>query len=174
MKTMVTEILRKPYGRTVMPEPDGTFRAEIIEFPGCIAIGETAVEALTSLEDVATSWLEVAISKKQTIPEPIESVDGFSGKLVVRLPKSLHKKAAHMAAKDGVSLNQFILSSVAEQIGGKAVAAQIRQRFAAVLGAPRFFNTATSGEAISYGTTLAALPGPAVRSLLTLTGPSDA
>jgi len=116
------EYLKKPYGRFVVPEPDGTFRAEIIEFPGCIAVGDTAAEALANLEDVAASWLEATIAKGQRVPEPIENV-GFSGKLVVRLPKSLHKKAAHVAARDGVSLNQFIVSSIAEQVGAKSVGA---------------------------------------------------
>jgi antitoxin HicB len=110
------EYLKKPYGRTVVPESDGTFRAEIIEFPGCIAVGDTAAEALGNLEDVAASWLEATIARGQHIPEPIENT-AFSGKLVVRLPKSLHKRAARMAAQDGVSLNQFIVSSIAEQVG---------------------------------------------------------
>jgi predicted RNase H-like HicB family nuclease len=120
------EYLREPYGRVVVPESDGTFRAEIIEFPGCIAVGDTAAEALSNLEDVASSWLEATIAKGQNVPEPIENV-GFSGKLVVRLPKSLHKKAAHMAAREGVSLNQFIVSSVAEQVGAKSSSAGVRQ-----------------------------------------------
>ena len=114
------DYLKKPYGRVVIPEGDGTFRAEIIEFPGCIAIGDTAAEALANVEDVAKSWLEVTLAKGQHVPEPIDNV-GFSGKLVVRLPKSLHKKAANLAARDGVSLNQFIVSSLAEQVGARAV-----------------------------------------------------
>lgn len=114
--TTAAEILKKPYGRTIVPEPDGTFRAEIVEFPGCIATGDTAAEALAKLEDVAESWLEAVLLKTQPIPEPIENIDGFSGKLVVRLPKSLHKKAAHMAARDGVSLNQFIVAGIMNMI----------------------------------------------------------
>lgn len=110
------EYLKKPYGRYVVPESDGTFRAEIIEFPGCIAVGNTAAEALANLEDVAASWLEATIARDLRVPEPVENT-AFSGKLVVRLPKTLHKKAARMAAQDGVSLNQFIVSSVAEQVG---------------------------------------------------------
>ena len=117
-----TEILKRPYGRVIIAEPDGTFRAEIIEFPGCIAVGDTAVQALTSLESVAESWLEATIAKGLRVPEPIESVE-YSGKLVVRLPKTLHKKAAHAAAREGVSLNQFIVSCVAEQVGSRADAA---------------------------------------------------
>ena len=119
MALAVEDYLKKPYGRVVVPEGDGTYRAEIIEFPGCFAVGETAAEALASLEDVAASWLEILLEKGKAVPEPIES-GGFSGKLVLRLPKSLHKKAAHLAERDGVSLNQFIVSCVAEQVGSKA------------------------------------------------------
>jgi predicted RNase H-like HicB family nuclease len=99
-----------------VPEEDGTFRAEIHEFPGCIATGDTETDALAALEDVALSWLESVMAMGKAIPEPIENLR-FSGKLVLRMPKTLHKKAALAAERDGVSLNQFIVSSVAEQIG---------------------------------------------------------
>lgn len=126
-KTMaLAEYLKKPYGRFVVPESDGAFRAEIIEFPGCIAVGETAAEALANLENVAASWLEATLARRQRIPEPIENI-GFSGKLVVRLPKTLHKKAAHMAARDGVSLNQFIVTSVAERVGARSSSTPVGQ-----------------------------------------------
>lgn len=114
--TNATEILKKPYARVVVPESDGTFRAEIHEFPGCIAVGETASEALSVLEEVAESWLESALANRHLIPEPIEIVD-YSGKLVLRLPKSLHSKAAFASKRDGVSLNQFISTALAVYIG---------------------------------------------------------
>jgi len=68
------------------------------------------------LERVAESWLEATIAKGQRVPEPTEMV-GFSGKLVLRLQKSLHKKAAYLAAREGVSLNSFIQTAVAEHVG---------------------------------------------------------
>src|SRR5262249_45755652 len=113
------DYLRMPYGRVVVPEADGTFRAEIIEFPGCIAVGDNAAEALATLEEVAVSWLEATLDRGQRVPEPIEN-SGFSGKLVVRLPRSLHKKAAYQAERDGVSLNNFIVSSIAQQVGDRS------------------------------------------------------
>ena len=118
------EYLKRPYGRVVVPEPDGTFRAEIMEFPGCIATGDTAAEALASLENVAESWLEATIARGQHVPEPMEG-GGFSGKLVVRLGRDLHRRAAHMAANEDVSLNQFIVSSVAEHVGGRLAVGQM-------------------------------------------------
>jgi predicted RNase H-like HicB family nuclease len=116
------ELLKKPYGRLVIPDDDGTYRAEMMEFPGCIAIGDTAPEALSNLENVAESWLETALANGQSIPEPMDNVD-FSGRLVLRLPKSLHQRAAYAADRDGVSLNQFIVGALAIQVG----AAEARQ-----------------------------------------------
>lgn len=143
-----TEYLKKPYGRVVLPEPDGTFRSEIIEFPGCIAVGDTASEALANLERVASSWLEATLAKGQRVPDPIDSI-GFSGKLVLRLPKSLHRKAANAAARDGVSLNQFIVSSVAEQVGTRARPVVIYQTARANLNLQFAFTSDASGRDIA-------------------------
>jgi hypothetical protein len=63
--------------------------------------------------------LEGTVARGLRVPEPVDS-NGFSGKLVVRLPKTLHKKAAHVAAREGVSLNSFIVSSLAEQVGTRS------------------------------------------------------
>lgn len=153
------EYLKRPYGRIVVPESDGSFRAEIIEFPGCIAVGDTESKALSRLRDVAESWLESTIARKQRVPEPIEST-GYSGKLVVRLPKSLHRKAAQQAARDGVSLNQFIVSSVAEQVGLQSVSSIQSQTFMTLI--PAGFIAAPFQRLSSGGqqTTLAAGSSP--------------
>jgi predicted RNase H-like HicB family nuclease len=110
------EILKKPYARMVTPDTDGTFLAEIVEFPGCFATGKSASEALHNLESVAVDWIETALEQGQDIPEPMESID-YSGKLVLRMPKNLHKRAALWADREGVSLNKFIVTCVAEHVG---------------------------------------------------------
>lgn len=114
-----TEILKKPYARMVMQDTDGTFTAEIVEFPGCIAVGDTAAEALSKVDEVAVDWIAATLEQGQDIPEPMEAA-GFSGKLVLRMPKGLHKRATLYAERDGVSLNQFIVTCVAEQVGSRA------------------------------------------------------
>ena len=114
-----TEIMKMPYARLVLPDGDGGYAAEIVEFPGCIAIGSTAAEALENLDSVGVDWIETALEQGQNIPEPIDAA-GFSGKFVLRMAKSLHKKATLFAERDGVSLNQFIVTCVAERIGTRA------------------------------------------------------
>lgn len=112
----VDDYLKLPYTRSVIPQPDGSFHAEILEFPGCIATGETPEEAYRVLEEVAESWIEASIEVGRTIPPPLESHD-YSGKTVVRMPRSLHRKAAIVAQRNGVSLNHFIVSAIGVAIG---------------------------------------------------------
>jgi antitoxin HicB len=111
--------LRMPYTRLLVPEEDGSYRAEILEFPGCIALGDDAAEALAELEAVAEDWIDAAMEMGSPIPRPLEETD-YSGRLNLRLPKSLHRKAALAADFDGVSLNQLIVASLSEYVGQKA------------------------------------------------------
>jgi antitoxin HicB len=115
-KMAPTDYLKRPYTRLIVPEEDGSFRAEILEFPGCLALGDTAARALETLEEVAESWLESALARGQSIPEPIESNE-FSGKLVLRLPRQLHRRATFSAEHDGVSLNTYIVTALATYVG---------------------------------------------------------
>src|SRR5579859_1482230 len=66
----VADILKMPYSRVVVPDESGTFTAEIFEFPGCIAVGATAAEALANLEEVTSDWVSTALEQGQDIPEP--------------------------------------------------------------------------------------------------------
>jgi predicted RNase H-like HicB family nuclease len=113
------DYLRRPYARLVIPDADGSYFAEIVEFPGCFADGKTAAEALENLESVAIDWLNTIIAQGQDIPDPMDSND-FSGKLVLRMTKGLHKRAALWAGREGVSLNQFITTCLAEAVGERA------------------------------------------------------
>jgi predicted RNase H-like HicB family nuclease len=113
------DILKRPYARVLIPETDGQYTAEIMEFPGCVAFGSDAAEALKNLEEVAQDWISAAIEQGQNIPAPLESAE-FSGKLVLRMPTGLHRRAAICAQREGASLNQFIVTCLAEAIGEKS------------------------------------------------------
>ena len=117
MKT-AKEYLKEPYSRVLIPEVDGTYSADILEFPGCFAEGRTPDEAYANLEKVAASWIEAALEQGQEIPLPIEAHD-FSGRTALRIPKSIHKQAAKFAEMDNTSLNQFFLTAVAARVGAE-------------------------------------------------------
>lgn len=51
-------------------EPDQAFVVEVPELPGCMADGETAVEALQNVDVVISEWIETAMENGIAIPEP--------------------------------------------------------------------------------------------------------
>jgi predicted HicB family RNase H-like nuclease len=113
----IRDYLKKPYTRVLIPdEESGTFTAQILEFPGCIAQGASPAEAYERLEAAAESWIDAALELQQEIPSPSAEAQ-FSGRFALRLPRSLHRQAAQLADAEGVSLNQFIVSTLAEKVG---------------------------------------------------------
>ncbi len=111
------EYLKLPYARVLVPDPEaGGYTALIVEFPGCIAEGDSSEEALKNLQKAALGWLEASIEMGHDIPQP-DAHNDFGGKVALRLPRSLHRRATEQARRDGTSLNQFIVSAVAERVG---------------------------------------------------------
>jgi predicted RNase H-like HicB family nuclease len=128
-----SELLKKPYTRALIPdEESGTFTARLMEFPGCFAQGDTPAEAYQRLEAAAESWIEAAIEMHQTIPPPASDAD-FGGRFALRLPRSLHRQAAELAELDGISLNQFIVSTLSEKVGAVGCFRSLAQQFRAVV-----------------------------------------
>ena len=117
MKT-AKSYLTLPYARIVIPTEPSGFHAQILEFPGCFAQGETLEEAYSNLENAAESWIEVCLAQGHSVPEPSSS-QTFSGRIVLRLPKSLHKQATRLAERDQTSLNTFLLSAVSSKVGAE-------------------------------------------------------
>lgn len=105
-----------PYTRELIPEPEGGWFVHVKELPGCMSQGETPEEAMEMIADAMELWLETALDHGMAIPEPRMDED-YSGKFVVRLPKSLHRKCVEHADEDEVSLNQWVVSALSETIG---------------------------------------------------------
>jgi len=118
MQTRPDEILKAPYSRVLIPEEDGTFSSEILEFPGCFAQGKTADEAFGNLEKAAKVWIEASLAQGLNIPSPAIN-HNYSGKIALRIPRSLHKRASQMAARDATSLNQFLVAAIASRVGAE-------------------------------------------------------
>lgn len=135
MKRSTQDILNKPYARILIRDEDGTYTAEILEFPGCYAEGDTPTEAIDDLEEAAASWIEAAIEQGQEIPEPLDTY-GYSGRINLRLPKSIHKLAARFAQKEGVSLNQYFASAIAARIGAEELCNRLVERIKECLDQP--------------------------------------
>lgn len=97
-------------------EADREYVATFEAFPGisCLAPDprQAASEALDLLDEVITDM----IADGEPLPPP-DKVTFPSGRITLRLPRSLHRTLTHLAEQEGVSLNTLILTSLAERVG---------------------------------------------------------
>ena len=110
-KEKVKKYLNMPYSfviNQISDESGEYFVARVLEFEGLIGTGNTYDEAYRDVKDAMESYIETKIANGIKIPLPMDSID-YSGKFVVRLPKTLHKLLSKKAKEEGVSLNQYAL-----------------------------------------------------------------
>ena len=103
-------------------DQDQGFIAIAPDLPGSSSFGETEAEALTELDQAIEAWIEAARAAGNAVPAPSRpaSLDLPSGKVLVRMPKGLHRRAALCAEREDVSLNQFIVACLAEAVGERS------------------------------------------------------
>lgn len=104
---------------------DTGYFAEIPDLPGCMTFCEEFDQLEEMIEDAKKAWFEMSIEDNVEIPEPKEDKD-FSGRFLLRLPKSLHRKLSNQAERDGVSLNQHILNLLSEEFSAQETMIKIR------------------------------------------------
>ncbi len=89
-------------------EEDKGFIAVIPDLPGCSAFGETEEDALREVKVAQELWIKTAKKEGRKTPRP-SSENIYSGKILARTPKSLHKALMEKAKQEGVSLNQLVV-----------------------------------------------------------------
>jgi predicted HicB family RNase H-like nuclease len=94
----------------------------VAELPDVAVYEDSFQEAYLAITHVITDLKEMANEAGRTFPLPAEvKEEEYSGRVTLRLPKTLHRKAAGFAEREDVSLNQLLVSFIAEAVGGKAV-----------------------------------------------------
>src|SRR5579862_6605208 len=105
MKTL-EEYMELPYTIELTADRDDEgaagYIAQVKELPGCVSQGATIEEAAARIRDAMAGWLSVAIEDGVDIPEPRED-DSYSGRFLLRLPRSLHAELARQAEEEGTS-----------------------------------------------------------------------
>jgi predicted RNase H-like HicB family nuclease len=108
-----------PYTVKVEPQDDGKgiyYVAKVVELPNLIMTGETREEALKDLEAVKKEWIQTYLELGNKMPVPIVSRK-YSGKIIVRMPPTLHEVLTKLAENEGVSFNQYMISTLARCAG---------------------------------------------------------
>jgi antitoxin HicB len=93
--------------------------ASVEELPGCTSHGKTSDDALGGIQSAMAKWIEVALVEGREIPEP-KSATSHSGRLLLRMPRTLHADLTRASEREGVSLNQFITDVLAAAVVWRA------------------------------------------------------
>lgn len=92
-------------------DEDEGYIAEVPDLPGCSAWGATEIDAASEAKKAIRAWIKAAKAAGNTIPlaSTMAPLESYSGKFVVRVPRSLHARLARKARTEGVSLNQYVM-----------------------------------------------------------------
>ena len=108
-----------PYRVEVYAEEDGSgLTAAIPDLPGCLTSAETMEDLWEMVAEAKELWLETALEDGDYIPEPAPvEAEEYSGRLLVRLPRYLHRQLALRAERENTSRNQLVVAMLAEGMG---------------------------------------------------------
>ena len=110
----IEEYLSMPYKKVVYQTNDSgeaAYFAEILELDSCFAEGDSETSALHNLNNAFRVYIKLAQKKKMPIPMPFATSD-YGGKVLVRMPPTLHFRLSMIAKSEGVSLNHFIVNAI--------------------------------------------------------------
>lgn len=108
------------YTITIRKETDDgetCYVGTVAEFRNVSVYEDTHEAALAAIRDVLTTIAKMAEETGQPLPAPqAESGESPSGRITLRMPRSLHAKVIRRAEQDDTSANQVINIAVAEYL----------------------------------------------------------
>jgi antitoxin HicB len=119
----VEEYAKLPYHVLLVrtdEEKGKPWSATIEELPGCTSHGKTSEEALRGVQQAMDSWITTALAEDREVPVP-KSAASHSGRLLLRMPRTLHADLTRASEREGVSLNQFITDVLASAVAWRGL-----------------------------------------------------
>ena len=110
-RTAADQYLEMPYEISLVRREDEqgpAWVAQVEELPGCEARGRSEEEALAEVREVMASWIADALANGRQVPAP-RAAATHSGRLLVRMPPTLHADLARLADREKTSLNTLIV-----------------------------------------------------------------
>ena len=105
----------------------GGFMFTMPDIPGVVADGATELQAIADGREAFMATVSALADMGREIPAPAFNADDFmpasaSGKVLARLPRSMHLQLTARAKTEGVSLNSLVLAFIAEGLGRRSAA----------------------------------------------------
>lgn len=96
----------------------GGFLVVFPELPGCMSDGATVEEAVFNAADAEQEWL---LASKEW------EVEGKPAKIIARMPRWMYKGLQRSAQSEGVSVNTFVISILAKNLGAVDIAYGVKK-----------------------------------------------
>ncbi len=106
--------------------------AEVPELPGCKSHGSTVEEAVQSAEAAKKEWIADSLETGEDVPVPVDR-ERYSGRLLVRMSRSLHRALSLIAESEKLSLNQLIVTILAREVGRLNVLTRVEDKIDGLL-----------------------------------------
>lgn len=99
-------------------EGEECYQATVKEIPSLSEYADTYEEAYALITDAIETLSEMYAEQGKVFPEPqtVTSTE-YSGRVTLRLPRSLHETIAESAENEGISLNSLISNVLAAYTG---------------------------------------------------------
>lgn len=106
--------------RPLSVDEGGGYLIEYPDLPGCMSDGDTIEEAIANGREARSEWIVAMREAGREVPAPdVDAAEKYSGRWVLRTPRSLHRHLAEQAKREGVSLNTLAVALLAEGIGAR-------------------------------------------------------
>lgn len=103
--------------RRVTEEGEALFEARVRELPDVAEYADTFEEAYQLAIDTIETTAEALAEQGRPMPSPQPPADDFSGRITLRVPRTLHRALSLMAEDEGISLNQHIVAVLSYYVG---------------------------------------------------------
>lgn len=109
MNDVRADLHSRGYTIELREEEDGSWSALVPELPGAVAVGDTPNDAVEELPAVIDLWIAAASDRGMPVPAPRRE-ESANGKVLVRLPRTVHARLVRAAREEGVTLNAYCVS----------------------------------------------------------------
>jgi hypothetical protein len=110
----------------VLDEGESFLKATVAELPDVAVFGDDYPSVVEETLDVIQRLHAVARENGRSFPSPLATNERYSGRVTLRVPKSLHAQIADCAVSEDVSLNTWIVSVLSEKVGEHRAAMQAK------------------------------------------------
>src|SRR5690554_4841807 len=93
------------------------YEARVLELPDVAEYADSFEEAYALAVDTIETTADIFAEKGKAMPVPFEPADDFSGRVTLRMPKTMHRAYSRMADIEDVSLNQLLVNCLSYALG---------------------------------------------------------